>query len=84
MKTIFNNNELAHIWAGQKQDTGRNAIGTFYFKGTTIYSYGSHFPIATIDGENVLFTMRKYSNTTAKQVSKALRGSNSPKKDRML
>ncbi len=68
MKTVFNSSEVPHIWAGQTQNEGRNSQGNFYFKGATIYSYGSHFPIATINGNDVLFTMRTYSHTTSKQV----------------
>jgi len=71
MKKVFNTNEVAHIWAAQSQTEGRNAGGNFYFEGATIYSYGRHFPIATIEGNDVLFTMRSYSNTTAKHISKA-------------
>lgn len=70
MKKVFNTNEVAHIWAAQSQSEGRNSGGNFYFNGATIYSYGSHFPIATIQGNDVLFTMRKYSNTTAKHIQK--------------
>jgi len=66
MKTVFNNNELAHVWAAQTQNEGR--AGSFYFNGKTIYSYGSHFPIATMDDNNVLFTKCTYSNTTAKHI----------------
>ena len=74
MKTVFNNSELAHIYANQRQQHGRNSSGSFYFEGKTIYSYGSHFPIAKImtneSGDNcMLFTYRTYSNTTAKQIS---------------
>lgn len=72
MKQVFKTNEVAHIWATQKQDAGRNAHDNFYFKGATIYSYGSHFPIATISGNDVLFTLRSYSNTTAKHIHKAI------------
>jgi hypothetical protein len=68
MKHVFNTSEVAHIWANQSQDNGRNARGNFYFSGKTIYSYGGHFPIATIEGNDVLFTMRSYSNTTAKHI----------------
>lgn len=68
-KKTFTGRELPHIWANQQQDEAR--AGSFYFKGATIFSYGSHFPIATIEGGNVLFTMRSYSNTTAKHISKA-------------
>jgi len=66
MKTVFQNSELAHIWAAQNQNEGR--AGSFYFNGKTIYSYGSHFPIATMIGNDVLFTKRTYSNTTAKHI----------------
>lgn len=70
MKKVFDSNEVAHIWANQEQNEGRNSGGNFYFKGRTIFSYGEHFPIATIEGQNVLFTKRTYSNTTAKHLSK--------------
>jgi hypothetical protein len=73
MKQVFNSSEVAHIWAGQTQPAGRNSFGNFYFNNGTIYSYGSHFPIATIAGNDVLFTMRTYSNTTAKHISRAAR-----------
>lgn len=74
MKNIFTNSDLAHTYANQTQLSGRNSSGSFYFQGKTIYSYGSHFPIANIvtndKGEEImLFTYRNYSNTTAKQIS---------------
>jgi hypothetical protein len=69
MKTVFNDiSEVAHLWASQAQPTARNS-GNFYYNGLTIYSYGSHFPIAQIwdkDNSIVFFTSRSYSNTTAK------------------
>lgn len=74
MRNVFTNSELTHIWANQQQQRGRNANGSIYFEGSTIYSYGSHFPIAKhIRNEQgqraVLFTERSYSNTTAKHIS---------------
>lgn len=74
MKTVFSNSDLAHVYANQSQQSGRNSNGSFYFNGKTIYSYGSHFPIAKIvtneeGNEAMLFTFRTYSNTTSKQVS---------------
>jgi hypothetical protein len=73
MKKVFQNSELAHVYAQQSQDSGRNANGSFYFRGKTLFSYGGHFPICkfvTNDrGDNaLLFTERTYSNTTAKQI----------------
>lgn len=74
MKNIFTNSELAHTYANQSQQSGRTSSGSFYFEGKTIYSYGSHFPIANIvtndkGEEAMLFTYRHYSNTTSKQIS---------------
>jgi hypothetical protein len=61
---------VAHLWANRAQDSARNGdSGNLYFDGDTIYSYGSHFPIArhveTKHGHAVLFTTRNYSQTTA-------------------
>lgn len=74
MRNIFTNSELAHIYANQTQQSGRNSSGSFYFSGKTIYSYGRHFPIAKIitneqGVEVMLFTYRSYSNSTSKQIS---------------
>jgi len=73
MKLVFKKDDVAHMWANQIQQEGRNAGGNFYFTGNTIFSYGAHFPIAkhvtNKRGDNaVLFTFRKYGNTTAKQI----------------
>lgn len=74
MRNVFTNSELTHIWANQLQNSGRNSNGNVYFEGSTIYSYGSHFPIAkhiiNEQGQRaVLFTERTYSNTTSKHTS---------------
>lgn len=70
MKHVFNTNEVAHIWAAQKQYEGRNSGGNFYFEKEIIYSYGRHFPIARIVGNDVLFTLRRYSSSTDKHTYK--------------
>lgn len=83
IKTVFSDiSAIAHLWANQSQDNARNSgNGNFYFNGDTIYSYGRHFPIARItenkakdktiftDREICFFTLRTYSNTTAKHIS---------------
>jgi len=60
---------VAHLWANKSQDSARESGGRFYFVGDTIYSYGSHFPIARHVAHKgkaaVLFTTRNYSATTA-------------------
>src|SRR5512146_2854588 len=85
MRTVFSNNrEVAHVWAQQSQASGRGH--NFYFDGPTIYSYGSHFPIARFvtnerDERAVLFTTRRYSKSTSRHVSyaaQALYGLNVP------
>jgi len=71
-KKVFETSQIPHVWANQLQAEGRNSGGNLYFNGPTIYSYGSHFPIASMverDGKkSVLFTTRGYSNTTAKHI----------------
>jgi hypothetical protein len=89
-KQVFKHSrEVAHVWAQQRQAYGKNPTGNIYFDGHTIFSYGSHFPIARfvygkggkpcmIDGKQVvLFTTRTYSPTTnghLNDVRNALRG----------
>lgn len=79
-KTVYPTREIAHLWAHQTQPAARNQIRNFYFDGDTIYSYGSHFPIARLikvawqsgrgnDERCVFFTTRGYSVTTAKHIS---------------
>lgn len=74
MKTVVSSDQVAHLWANQSQSEARNSNGSLYFNGDTIYSYGSHFPIArhvsNKRGEYaVLFTTRDYSSTTAQHKS---------------
>jgi hypothetical protein len=45
-KHVFDTGEIPHLWAHRTQDEARNRQGNLYFTGDTIYSYGSHFPIA--------------------------------------
>ena len=69
-KTVYPVDMVAHLWAHKRQDSARNPGRNFYFSGDTIYSYGSHFPIAhhveNKRGESaVLLTTRSYSVTTS-------------------
>jgi hypothetical protein len=73
-KHVFDTGQVPHLWAHRTQDKARNRQGNLYFTGDTIYSYGSHFPIAchvTNDaGERaVLFTTATYSVTTSSHCS---------------
>jgi hypothetical protein len=78
MRHVYPNNEIPHLWAHQSQDEARNSTGSFYFNGPTIYSYGSHFPIARhITNERgeraVLFTTAHHSVTTSGHCSAVAR-----------
>lgn len=67
-KKVFDDRNVAHLWANKVQSDARNQRHTFYFEGDTIYSYGRHFPIAVHYKNVVLFTLDTYSNTTAKHI----------------
>ena len=54
----------AHAWAHQQTERGQ--ANNLFFEGATIYSYGRHFPIATLDGPRVFFTTQGYSRSTGK------------------
>lgn len=47
-REVFPTGEIPHLWAHAKQDAARNAGGTLYFKGATIYSYRDSWPLARI------------------------------------
>lgn len=64
-KTVFETDMVAHVWNQQSQSWGHNAKASVYFEGDTIFSYGSHFPMARIDASGVcLFTWHRDSVTT--------------------
>lgn len=74
-KNYFTDSEISHIWAHQLRPQAHKAGANhcqFYFEGKTIYSYGGHFPIASLFGkknEFVAITTRTYSNTTSGHIS---------------
>lgn len=64
--------EIAHIWANGLKYNGKQ--GSLFYNGSTIYSYGGHFPIAKhVDENTVLFTTREYSVSTSKHKSYVMR-----------
>lgn len=74
MKQVFQNSEVAHIWARQSQSEGRNSANNIYFRNKDIFSYGSHFCMGRIiDSSTVILTNRRYSNTTAKHLRDTFR-----------
>ncbi len=80
-RTVYPTDEIARLWISGRVPEARNPTGNFYFQGDDIYSYGSHFLIATIvrrgDKRAVLFTTRSYSVTTRGHIASvrsAIRG----------
>lgn len=74
MKYYKNNAEVVHAWAGRHSDDGKNPGQSIYFVGLTIYSYGSHFPMARhISFNDVLLTYDTYSNSTCKHQNEVWR-----------
>ena len=67
-RTYPDHQNCAHAWAHQLSEAGH--ASNFFFTGPTIYSYGSHFPIATLDGDRVFFTTEGYSKSTGKHKSR--------------
>jgi hypothetical protein len=68
---------VAHVWAQQKQDDGRNAQRNIYFEGRTLYSYGSHFIVGAFcqnkhGKKAVLLNTNGYSSTTSRHKSDAV------------
>jgi hypothetical protein len=72
-KFVFgSHSNTAHVWAQQNEETreGRSGDGRMRFDGPTIYSYGTHFAIASFTGKQlngrdiVLFNSNSYSVST--------------------
>lgn len=67
MKQVISNNMVAHVWAQQNQENARSNNGQYFFEGKTIYSYGSHFPVAHFLTPNtVVYNSDSYSITTSR------------------
>jgi hypothetical protein len=66
--------DIAHEWANRQGGSGIGAGGNMLYGGGCIYSYGDHFMVARHVSNDkreraVLFTERKYSQTTAKHIA---------------
>jgi hypothetical protein len=69
VKRVVSSGQVPHLWFHKAQYSARNSNHSFYFEGDTIFSWGSHFPIAThvTRGKKnaVLFTEKNYSVSTS-------------------
>jgi hypothetical protein len=72
--------KLVSTWLSQSQDYGQeHSNGVFYFRNDTIYSFGTHFPIATLttapNGDAVIFsTTRTVRQRTSRHLSEVRSG----------
>lgn len=72
MRNVFTNNEVPHVWAQQRQQSGRSGFGNVFFEGAALYSYGSHFLTGYIMPDGVaLLNSSSYSISTSKHQSRA-------------
>jgi len=69
--TFGSHDQTCHVWAQQQAEThtGQSGDGRIRFEGPTIFSYGSHFPMARFIGEYegkrvVLVNVDSYSSST--------------------
>ncbi len=69
MKIVNTPQNVAHLFANKIQNEARTQTRNFYFYNDKIFSYGSHFCIAKHHNNELLFTLRGYSNTTCKHIN---------------
>lgn len=78
------NSQVAHEWNAQHKSEGKG--GNLFYRGNTVYSYGTHFPIARIvqlpvpgvkgGVRGYMFTTRNYSVSTQRHKSHVWRAMN--------
>jgi hypothetical protein len=68
MKKVNTPQQTAHLFANKLQSEARTQTRNLFFYNEKIYSYGHHFCIAKHHNGELLFTLRGYSNTTAKHI----------------
>lgn len=91
-RQVFPRDRVSHLWAHGIQDSARDAGGNFFFNGSTLYSYGSHFVIAhRLSGEEygplngrILWNDESRSNTTSKHQNVAWRALTRQQRDTRL
>lgn len=67
MKKVVSPEMTAHLWANKSQPEAQNSGRTIFFVGSTIYSYGSHYPMASFlkDSDYILWNDCPTTQTTA-------------------
>jgi hypothetical protein len=76
MKIVNTPQQTAHLFANKLQSEARTQTKNLFFYNEKIYSYGHHFCIAKHYKNELLFTLRSYSNTTSKHIQHVRNASN--------
>ena len=61
---VFSNAMVAHVWAQQRQQSGRSNNGNFFFEGRVLYSYGAHYPVGIFTDSGAVFLNSSKSSMT--------------------
>lgn len=70
-RKVWPRDQVAHLWANRSCDEARDPSGNFYFHGSKLNSYGSHFVIGYwldvgADSPRLVWNPDRYSKTTGK------------------
>ena len=68
-KQVFTNDQITGKFLEQSQEYGRTSNESMYFRNNVMYSYGSHFVMAVLVGNDLLIAQRKSSVTTNKHIA---------------
>jgi len=69
-----NNAMVAHVWNAQSETAGQSGNGNFYFRGRTLYSYGTHYVVGIIMPDGTAFLNGDSSTPTTNQHISGARG----------
>lgn len=72
MKTVFNNQMVAHVWAQMKQPHGHNSGNSKHFDGAVAYSYRepvAHIVEARHERRVLLYVPNQWGVTTARHIT---------------
>jgi len=68
-KKVFTNNEITTKYLEQSQDYGRTSNSSMFFEKNKMFSYGSHFIMALVSGNDLLISKRDSTVTTNKHLA---------------
>lgn len=67
-KQVFTKHEIFHKFVEQSQPYGKTPTGNVYFEDNKIYSYGTHYLLGQINGNEIVINNDYYTRSTADHV----------------